>query len=223
MNSFVTQSLILFTTLCAAQSFAEGTKPYEVHTYDHLLGKSPGLDDALLKMHFQLYQGYVNNTNKLLGMIAELDKTGNNRGPEFAELKRRFGWEFDGMRLHELYFDNLGGAGQKSETSEFAKAVTADFGSFDAWKEDFVATGLMRGIGWVVTTRDPFTGRLINLWVNEHDVGHLTTASPLLIMDVFEHAYITEYGLNRADYIKAFFNNINWQKVDERLSKAQGA
>lgn len=189
---------------------------YEAKDFSNLLGKVEGLNDDLLKMHFKLYQGYVTNANSLLKKIAELDEKGQNRTPEYAGLKRMLGWEFDGMLLHEYYFENLGKTDPLAKDSPFMRRLEKDFGSFDAWKSDFIATGAMRGIGWVVTYVDPKEGRLINQWINEHDVGHLSGGKPILIMDVFEHAYITQFGLDRAKYLDVFFNNINWNKVEER-------
>lgn len=189
---------------------------YEAKDFSSLLGNVPGLNDELLKMHFKLYQGYVTNSNTLLKKINALNEKGDNRSSEFAGLKRMLGWEFDGMLLHELYFENLGKTNFPAQDSALIKKIEKDFGSFDAWKSDFIATGAIRGIGWVVTYVDPKQGRLINEWINEHDVGHLAGGKPLLVMDVFEHAYITQYGLDRAKYIEVFFNNINWDKVSQR-------
>lgn len=190
---------------------------YEVKNYDHLLGKIKGLDDSLLTMHFKLYQGYVNNTNAILQKLNELTQNGQNRTPEFAALKRILGWEFDGMLLHELYFENLGGTTSLDPQSPLAAKINKDFGSYDNWKADFIATGLMRGIGWVVAYIDPKNGRLINEWINEHDLGHLAGGTPILIMDVFEHAYITQFGLDRNKYIEVFFDNINWDTTAKRF------
>lgn len=194
---------------------------YKAKDYSYLIGNIPGLDDELLKMHFKLYQGYVLNSNTLLKKIQALNENGQNKTPDFAGLKRMLGWEFDGMLLHEYYFDNLGRS-ENSKDSPISKKIESDFGSFDNWKKDFAATGAMRGIGWVVAYIDPKEGRLINQWINEHDVGHLAGGKPLLVMDVFEHAYITQFGLDRAKYIEVFFNNINWKKVNERLTNAKG-
>ena len=124
------------------------------------------------------------------------------------------GWEFDGMRLHEYYFDNLGGTKKALDANDpLQQQMVADFGGYDQWKSDFVATGVIRGIGWVVTYMDPNQGRLVNVWINEHDLGHLAGATPLLVMDVFEHAYITQFGIDRPKYIEVFFNNINWDVI----------
>ena len=187
---------------------------YKARDYSHLLGM-PGLSETLLKNHFTLYQGYVNNTNKLVDMLGAKAKDGGN--PEFAELKRRFGFEFNGMRLHEYYFDNLGGKTALDKSGALAKKLAEAFGSYEAWEQDFRATGAMRGIGWVVLYQDTTGGGLFNEWINEHEVGHLAGCRPILVMDVFEHAFMTDYGLKRADYIETFFKNINWEAAGKRL------
>jgi len=189
---------------------------YEAKNFDGLLG-AEGLSDTLLNNHFKLYQGYVANTNKVADMLAAMAKEGKTGTPEYAELKRRFGWEFNGMRLHELYFGNLVKGGEKAG-GKLMEKIAADFGSFDAWEKDFRATGAMRGIGWAVLYYDTAGKRLFNCWVNEHDVGHPAGAVPILVMDVFEHAFMVDYGLKKGDYIDAFFNNINWKEAEARLS-----
>lgn len=210
--------------LCAAEPEHKDTvnseptlTPYKAKNYEALLGKIKGLDDALLKMHFKLYEGYVNNTNLVLQKIQSLTSQGQSRTPEFAGLKRILGWEFDGMLLHEYYFENLGGTQSLDANDPLALKMKSDFGGYDQWKADFISTGLMRGIGWVVAYIDPKNGRLINEWINEHDLGHLAGGTPILVMDVFEHAYITQFGLDRNKYIEVFFNNINWDAASNRF------
>jgi len=190
--------------------------PYAPKDYAKLVGME-GFSEVLLKNHFTLYQGYVTNTNKVLDTLDQLTKDGKTATPEFAELKRRLGWEFNGMRLHEYYFANLGGKGGIDKGGKLAKKLVESFGSYEAWEKDFRATGAMRGIGWVVLYQDLESGRLINFWVNEHDVSHPAGCAPLLIMDVFEHAFMLDYGLKRADYIEAFFKNINGAVVESRI------
>ena len=184
--------------------------------YSKLIGME-GFSETLLKNHFTLYQGYVTNTNKVTDALAVMLKEGKTTTPEYAELKRRLGWEFDGMRLHELYFENLGGKTRLARTGVLGKLMEASFGSYEAWEQDFKATGSMRGIGWVVLYYDVPSCQLCNNWINEHDGGHLAGCQPILIMDVFEHAYMTDYGLKRADYIAAFFKNINWSAAEKRI------
>lgn len=189
---------------------------YQAKDYSKLIGME-GFSEALLKNHFTLYQGYVNNTNKLLDTLSIMLKEGKQGTPEYAELKRRLGWEFNGMRLHEYYFENLGGKGTLDRSGKLARKLAEDFGSYEDWERDFKASGTMRGIGWVVLYQDNTNGRLFNQWINEHDVGHPAGCVPVLVLDVFEHAFMLDYGLKRADYIEAFFRNINWSAVESRL------
>ena len=192
---------------------------YSARNFDRLLG-TPGFSDALLKNHFTLYQGYVTNTNKISDTLAQMIKDGKTASPEFAELKRRFGWEWNGMRLHEMYFDNMtSGQVELKKDSTLGGKLAADFGSFENWEKDFKATGAMRGIGWAILYFDTVSGKLFNAWINEHDLGHFSGAVPLLIMDVFEHAFMLDYGIKRADYIEAFFKAICWRTVGARYKK----
>ncbi len=192
---------------------------YTPKNFEQLLGTA-GMSDALLKNHFTLYEGYVKNTNLVLDKIEALAKSGQRTTPEYNELKRRFGWEYNGMRLHELYFGNMkrGGTERLKEDSMLCKKICAQWGSFDEWAKGFTATGAMRGIGWVILSYDKESDRLFTIWVNEHDVGHLAGSLPLLVMDVFEHAFMLDYGLKRADYIQAFWKAIDWDIVSSRLS-----
>lgn len=189
---------------------------YTAKNYARLIGMA-GFSETLLNNHFTLYQGYVTNTNKMLDILEQMLKDGKAANPEYAELKRRLGWEFNGMRLHEYYFDNLGGKAPLDVNGRLGKRFTESFGSVDAWEKDFRATGAMRGIGWAVLYQDPADGRLTDFWVNEHDEGHPAGCMPILVMDVFEHAFMLDYGLKRADYIEAYFKNIDWKVVEARL------
>jgi Fe-Mn family superoxide dismutase len=194
----------------------ETTMAYTAKDYSKLIGME-GFSETLLKNHFTLYQGYVTNTNKVLEALEQMLKADKAGSPEYAELKRRLGWEFNGMRLHEYYFENLGGKATLEKNGKLGKKMAEALGSYEAWEKDFRSTGAMRGIGWVVLYQDVSNGRLINFWINEHDVSHPAGCNPLLIMDVFEHAFMLDYGLKRADYIGAFFKNINWSAVEARL------
>ncbi|UCE79380.1 MAG: superoxide dismutase [Nitrospiraceae bacterium] len=190
--------------------------PYQTKDYSKLIGIE-GFSEPLLKNHFTLYQGYVTNTNKVIEILEHMLKDKKAGTPEFAELKRRFGWEFNGMRLHEYYFENLGGKGALDHYGTLGKQISCDFGSYEAWETDFKATGMMRGIGWVILYEDNVNGKLYNVWINEHDLAHPAGCNPVLIMDVFEHAFMLDYGLKKADYIGAFFQNIDWAMTELRL------
>ena len=189
---------------------------YSATDYSGLIGIA-GFSEALLKNHFTLYQGYVTNTNKVLDTLDAMLKEGKIATPEYAELKRRLGWEFNGMRLHEYYFENLGGKSGIDKGGKLAKKLEAAFGSYEMWEKDFRAVGAMRGIGWAVLYQDVVNGALINFWINEHDTAHPAGCVPLIIMDVFEHAFMIDYGLKRVDYIEAFFKNVNLPAAEKRL------
>src|SRR5579863_3043627 len=109
---------------------------YQAKDYSYLFGMA-GFSDALLKLHFQLYQGYVKNTNLLLSRLKELEQQDKDLSYDYGALKRRLGWEFNGMRLHELYFENLGGEDPLDKSSELFQRISRDFGSFEAWKKNF--------------------------------------------------------------------------------------
>jgi Fe-Mn family superoxide dismutase len=189
---------------------------YTAKDYSSLIGMKD-FSETLLNNHFTLYQGYVTNTNKLLDTLATMLKDDKAGAPEYAELKRRMGFEFNGMRLHEYYFENLGGKGALDKSGKLGKKLAEEFGSYEDWEKDFRATAAMRGIGWTILYQDNLTGRLINQWINEHETGHPAGCAPILVLDVFEHAFMIDYGLKRADYIAAFFNNINWSAAEARL------
>jgi Fe-Mn family superoxide dismutase len=189
---------------------------YEVKNFENILGMK-GFSDQLLKNHFTLYQGYVTNANKLADALNTMDKEGKASTPEYAELKRRFGWEWNGMRLHECYFGNITKGGKEiDENTNLYKKIVQVFGSYENWEKDFKAAGAMRGIGWIILYYDGVGGQLFNTWINEHDAGHLSGAKPLLVMDVFEHAYMIDYGLKKADYIESFFGAIDWS-IDPKM------
>ena len=189
---------------------------YTARDFASLIGMK-GFSETLLKNHFTLYQGYVTNTNKLSDLLSQMVKEGKTGTPEYAELKRRFGWEWNGMRLHEYYFENLGGKAALDRSGKLARRLAEGFGSVEDWEKDLRGTATMRGVGWAVLYLDTLSGRLMNQWINEHDVGHPAGGVPILVLDVFEHAFMIDYGLKRADYIEAFFQNLNWPVVEARL------
>lgn len=179
-----------------------------------------GISDQQLQVHFGLYAGYVKNTNLLNEQISELIKAGKSGTPEYAELKRRLGFEYNGMRLHEYYFGNLTSNASDIQTDSplYARLESA-FGSFENWKNDFVKVGTMRGVGWAILYEDPFNGNLSNHWITLHEEGNPAGFKPILVMDVWEHAFMIDYRpAERAKYIEAFFSNVCWDAVAKRLS-----
>ncbi len=193
---------------------------YSTKDFSALLG-TPGFSDALLKQHFELYAGYVKNANAL---HEELSATpvGKSPSPAWSELKRRFGWEWNGMRLHEVYFGNLTRSARTPERGgSLASRITHDFGSREGWEKEFRATGSLRGIGWAALVFDPVAGRLFNVWIDEHDRGALASCPIVLLMDVFEHAFLTDYGTKRGEYIEAFLAAADWPEAARRFEVAQ--
>ena len=191
---------------------------YEAKNFNHLLSIS-GLSEQSLENHFTLYRGYINNFNKFNDILVIMEKEEKFGMPEFAELNRRLGWEFNGMRLHELYFEKLiKNPKVIDKNSELFKKIEKEWGSYEMWEKDFKAMAGMRGIGWVILYYDKEADRLFNVWINEHDAGHFAGCQPLLVMDVFEHAYMTDYGIKRADYIEAFVKIIDWEEAARRFN-----
>ncbi len=220
----LTLNLMLFASMVTGIAHADtrvmkqAGAPIQAKDFSYLLG-TEGFSDTLLKNHFKLYEAYVKNTNTLLDALNKMSADKTDKTPQYAELKRRLGWEFNGVLLHEYYFENIGKGEIPGDNSPLKKKLAEAFGSFDSWKQDFTATASMRGIGWVVLYVEPRTGKVVNEWINEHDTGHLCGATPLLILDVFEHAYITDYQLDKPKYIENFLKNINWKVVEERFNK----
>jgi Fe-Mn family superoxide dismutase len=192
------------------------------------LSKLQGISDKTLEVHFKLYEGYVKETNNLTQRITEFIQDGNvdqEEMPAYSELTRRLGFEYNGMVLHEYYFENLksgGGIGDPQKSSQFLKAAESTFGTYEIWKADFVGIGKMRGVGWAVCNQNPANGRLSNHWITLHETGNVAGFSPILVMDVWEHAYLLDYKpADRPKYIEAFFSNIDWSAAEKRLKANQ--
>jgi Fe-Mn family superoxide dismutase len=181
------------------------------------LGALEGLSETQISEHLKLYAGYVKNTNALMEKIATHKQNAEAMAIELSELTRRFGFEFNGMRLHEYYFSQF----EKSEGAKDAlkKVIEAQYGSWDLWKNEVSAMAVMRGIGWVLTVVDETNGNLLNVWVSDHELGQLGGQKIVFALDVWEHAYTVDYKpTERAKYIEAFWKNLNWQKVEERYT-----
>jgi Fe-Mn family superoxide dismutase len=200
-------------------------KPYVAKQFN--LSGLNGISDQTLEMHFKLYEGYVTGTNTLTDKIREFLKDGKvdqEEVPAYSELTRRLGFEFNGMVLHEYYFGNMkkGGTVDPEKTSPFIKAAQTSFGSYDIWKADFVSIGKMRGVGWAICLQDPISGGLSNHWITLHETGSVAGFVPVLVMDVWEHAFLLDYKpAERPKYIEAFFSNIDWNAVERRLQNIE--
>ncbi len=183
-----------------------------------------GISDDQINQHWSLYEGYVKNVNTLNERLAAFVSK-SEYGPEYAEMKRRLGFEYDGMILHEHYFSALKpGQPALTDSSELVKQMKRYFGGFEAWKKEFTAIGKMRGVGWAILYYDPQYRVLSNHWITLHDDGHPAGFVPLLVMDVWEHAFMVDWGVTgRPDYIEAFFKNVDWPHVEKRFQEAAKA
>jgi Fe-Mn family superoxide dismutase len=183
-------------------------------------GGLEGLSEEQVRQHRDvLYVGYVNKLNEIEERLATADRSrANATFSDFRELKREEVFATNGIYLHEYYFGNLA-RGSQQPTGRVAELLTRDFGSPEGWAEDFRACGISSR-GWVVLALSLEDGRLHNYLCDLHDIGGVWNSIPLLVLDVYEHAYFLDYGTRRATYIDAFFRNINWEEVDRRLERA---
>lgn len=202
-------------------------KVYKPKSFD--LSGLNGISDKTLEMHFKLYEGYVTNTNTLTERIAAIlsdGKVDQEEMPAYSELTRRLGFEYNGMVLHEYYFGNMKrqGGGDAARGSKFRESVERSYPSYDIWKTDFVGIGKMRGVGWAICYLDPGTGHISNHWITLHETGNVSGFVPLLVMDVWEHAFLLDYKpADRPKYIEAFLSNVDWDSVETRLNSAAPA
>ena len=198
------------------------TKIYKPKTFN--LSGLNGISDKTLEMHFKLYEGYVTNTNTLTERIAAIlsdGKVDQEETPAYSELTRRLGFEYNGMVLHEYYFENMKrqGGGDAPRDSKFRELVERSYPSYDIWKTDFTGIGKMRGVGWAICYLDPNTSHISNHWITLHETGNVSGFVPLLVMDVWEHAFLLDYKpADRPKYIEAFLSNVDWEAVEKRLN-----
>ncbi|MBI3580567.1 MAG: superoxide dismutase [Nitrospinae bacterium] len=192
------------------------TVKYEAKSFLGLAGLK-GITPFQIEEHLKLYNGYVKNVNLLRDKISKLLEKGDEDVTEISELSRRVGFEINGMRLHELYFENL--SGTALPTGDALKSVVEEsFGTWEKWEAEFRVLAAMRGVGWVILYQDPETGHLTNHWIGLHEEGHPVGFTPLLVCDVWEHAW-TGYlkPTERKKYIDDFFRNVNWLAVEKRI------
>lgn len=178
-----------------------------------------GISEEQIEQHWQLYKGYVAQVNQLHEDLLVLKNEGKQKSALYADRRRRYGFEYNGMVLHEYYFGNL--KNDKKEPSPTLKqAIEKEFGSYNEWLDDFKESGKTRGIGWALLVMDPSTKELLNIFVADHELGTLTGFIPLLVMDVWEHAYMVDHkATERTAYIEAFVSNIHWEVVNKRYEE----
>jgi len=185
-----------------------------------LEGKLKGISDRQLQEHRNLYNGYVNQYNRIVELLEKADSNAANpHFSEWGELKRRESWAHNGALLHQLYFENLGEAGTTKPEKRAIAIINRDFGSIEAFKTELLNAGKVVPVGWVMwaySTIDQKTHVYsIEQHMNHTPIGIL----PLLILDVFEHAYMIDYGTARPPYLEAFWENLNWKTVEERIEQ----
>jgi Fe-Mn family superoxide dismutase len=190
---------------------------YTAKDYSKLRGLQ-GITNEQIEVHLTLYNGYVNRTNALQERLFTMAGAGTFDNA-YQELKRRNGWEWNGMRLHEFYFDNMTPEAKPLEGSNpFAAAVAQQYGSLDGWKNDFLNTAKMPGVGWIIAYQDQTNGQILNCWINQHEVSHLAGAKPVLVLDVWEHAFsVYRKPTERAKYLEDFYANVDWTAVARRM------
>ncbi|MCR4279412.1 MAG: Fe-Mn family superoxide dismutase [Candidatus Zambryskibacteria bacterium] len=191
--------------------------------------KLKGLSTKSIEEHLKLYAGYVKNANLILAKIDEYSEdssplvgAGEEHAYALGEIQRRLGFEFDGMRNHEYYFAHLEkGQSNLKKGSDLKKAIEEEWGTFERWLSRFKTLATTRGVGWAMLYYDKENEKLINTWVDEQHLGHLTGLSPILTLDMWEHSYVVDYQPSgKKQYIEDFFENLNWNSCEENFSSA---
>jgi Fe-Mn family superoxide dismutase len=182
-----------------------------------------GISKQNIEEHLKLYAGYVTHTNLVLSKIKELSIDAENNMGLISGLQRRFGFEYNGMRNHEVYFNSfVGGASNLNDDSKLKNAISAEWGSFDAWLNLFKSIATTRGVGWAMLYYDRKENKLINAWVDEQHLGQLQDCTLVLALDVWEHSYVADYQPSgKKQYIEDFFKNLNWQTIEENFTAAK--
>jgi len=194
-----------------------------MHTYTPRTFNLPvleGLSEKQVKAHLGLYDGYVKHVNVLREQIAELTALDAEKyAYAIMETRRRLGFEFNGMRMHEYYFEQFEGEKGGDPESALAKALAEKYGSGEAFLAHFTQVGMSRGIGWSILYADPAGNTVHTAWVSDHELGQLGGLPIILAMDMWEHAYMVDYlPAEKKNYIEAFFKNVNWSVIENRFT-----
>lgn len=181
-----------------------------------------GISAKTIEEHLKLYSGYVTNANLILEKIAALNSDPANTY-SISEVRRRFSFEFNGMRNHEIYFSSFeGGSTALTVSSPLKKAIESEGGTFDGWLAYFKSVALTRGIGWATLYYDPESKRLITSWVDEQHLGQLQNCALILGLDMWEHSFVADYQPSgKKQYVEDFFANLNWEVIENNFKKAQ--
>jgi superoxide dismutase, Fe-Mn family len=189
---------------------------FEAKQFDSINGV-PGLSEKLMTEHYKLYEGYVKKANEIEEKLKTVDlSTANATQSDLRALKLGYSFAVDAIKAHELYFGHLGG-GSGKPTGHMGKLIEKNFGSFEQWDADMRATGIAAR-GWVWTAYDWDRGTLFNYLGDAHDAFPIWGATPLVALDVYEHAYMIDYGVNRKDYIESFMKTLDWDVIEKRIT-----
>ncbi|MBP6858383.1 MAG: superoxide dismutase [Candidatus Pacebacteria bacterium] len=182
-----------------------------------------GISAKSIEEHLKLYQGYVKHANLILEKVVEYKKDAEKNAYALDEIMRRFGFEYNGIRNHEVYFSSLeGGPSDLADGSTLKAALAEEWGSFDAWRAEFKALALTRGIGWAMLYYDRTDGRLLNAWIDEQHLGQLQDCALILGLDMWEHSFVADYlPSGKKQYVEDFFKNLNWGVVEENFEKVK--
>jgi len=185
--------------------------------------KLKGISEKNIEEHLKLYSGYVKNSNVILEKIAEMDSEPEKNAYAISETQRRFGFEYNGIRNHEIYFASLSfGAKKLLEDSALKNKIAENFGSFEKWLTYFKSLATTRGIGWAILYWDKKDQRFLNTWVDEQHIGQLQDCAPILALDMWEHAFVADYQPSgKKNYIEDFFENLNWQVIEQNFTNTQ--
>lgn len=179
-----------------------------------------GISQRTIENHLELYQGYVDNTNHIRKELSEYDSD-EDAAEDIAYRSRQIAFEFNGMKNHEIYFGHLvGGPSELPKDSLLEKEIVKGWGSFDEWLDEFRTLSMTRGTGWAVLWYDKNSDTLLNGWIDGQHIGQLQCAEPILMLDMWEHAYLMDHSSADKDlYVQAFFGAINWQSVSGRFDE----
>lgn len=196
-------------------------KPFEEKKFN--IGELKGISAKTVEEHLKLYSGYVKNLNGIFEKIGELMSDPTTNAYMIGELHRRIGFEFNGMRNHEIYFDSLeGGPKSLPENSTFKTQLEKVAPSFDAAMGGFKTLAMTRGIGWAILYWDKNSQQLVPAWIDEQHLGQLQGCTPILALDMWEHSFVADYQPSgKKQYVEDFFANLNWEKIEQNFLNAK--
>lgn len=184
--------------------------------------KLKGISAKTIEEHLKLYQGYVTHSNLVLEKITELSEKAEENMGLISGLQRRFGFEFNGMRNHEIYFTQFEGGHELCVGGDpIHQAISKEWEDFNKWLGFFKTIATTRGIGWAILYYDPLSERLLNAWIDEQHLGQLSGCTPILALDMWEHSYVADYQPSgKKDYVNDFFENLNWEIIEKNFELA---